>query len=195
MSLHNTEARWGWPAKLFHWVIGLIMIGLLGVGTYMTWLEPGMARLDLTQTHKSFGFVVFVLACLRVIWRWVSPTVPVEPQTVKPWEKTAARITHVALYVLMFLLPLSGWLMASASPFNDPDSYIYIPNMVFGLFEMPDPISPGDEDLTNILKLVHLYAGYALAALLLLHVGAALKHHFILRDSVLTRMLPFGRDR
>jgi len=83
--------------------------------------------------------------------------------------------------------------MASASPFNDVDAYIYIPNMVFGLFEMPDPIAPGDADLSKLLGKVHRYAGYALAALLLMHVAAALKHHFILRDSVLTRMLPFGR--
>lgn len=85
--------------------------------------------------------------------------------------------------------------MASASPFNDPDAYIYIPNMVFDLFEMPDPISPGDPALTKTLGKIHLYAGYALAALLLVHIAAALKHHFILRDSVLTRMLPFGRTR
>ena len=149
----------------------------------------------MTQIHKSFGFVVFVLACIRLVWRWLTPAGPALPESGRPWERFASQFTHLALYVLMFALPLTGWLMASASPFNDPDAYIYIPNMVFGQFEMPDPISPGDPDLAKTLKQVHLYAGYALAALLVLHVAAALKHHFIHRDSVLTRMLPFGRSR
>ena len=99
------------------------------------------------------------------------------------------------LYFLMFLLPVSGWLMASASPFNDPDAYIYIKNMVFDLFELPDPIHPGDKALETLFGTIHRYAGYVLAALLLLHVAAALKHHFVEKDSVLTRMMPFGKVR
>lgn len=195
MGFKNTSSNWGWPSKLLHWAMAVLIFGLLGVGTYMTSLEVGMERFSLTQTHKSFGFVVFVLACIRVLWNWFSPTRPRLPDTTRPWERMASRLTHLALYVLMLALPVSGWLMASASPFSDPDAYIYIPNMVFDWFELPDPISPGDPDLTDRLKLVHQYAGYALAALLFLHVAAALKHHFILRDSVLRRMLPFGRDR
>jgi cytochrome b561 len=161
----------------------------------MTGLVAGMDRFDLTQQHKSFGFVVFVLACIRVAWRWISPAVPGLSYETPGWQRFAVHTTHYGMYVLMFLLPLSGWLMASASPFNDPDAYIYIPNVVFGLFELPDPISPGDKDLTEIFGVIHRYAGDALAALLAMHIGGVLFHHFILRDSVLTRMLPFGRDR
>ncbi len=195
MGFRNTVTSWGWPSKVLHWVMAILIFGLLGVGTYMTNLELGLQRLELTQIHKSFGFVVFTLACVRLAWRWLTPAGPVSETSLRPWERRASQFTHIAIYVLMFALPLTGWLMASASPFNDADAYIYIPNMVFGLFEMPDPISPGDAELTKFFKQAHLYAGYALAALLVLHIAAALKHHFILRDSVLTRMLPFGRDR
>jgi len=135
MGFRDTSTSWGWPTKLLHWGMAVLIIGLLALGTYMTKLEVGLERFELTQIHKSFG------------------------------------------------------------PFNDPDSYIYIPNMVFGLFEMPDPIAKGDAVLTKQLKVIHQYIGYALAALLVLHVAAAIKHHFILRDYVLVRMLPFGQDR
>lgn len=195
MGFRNTATGWGWPSKLLHWVMAILILGMLVVGTYMTNLELGLERFELTQIHKSFGFVVFVLACIRVAWRFFTPAGPPLPETSRPWERIASRFTHAAIYVFMFALPITGWLMASASPFNDPDAYIYIPNKVFGLFEMPDPITPGDPDLTKTLAKLHLYAGYALAALLLVHIAAALKHHFILRDSVLTRMLPFGRSR
>lgn len=195
MGFRNTVTSWGWPSKLLHWTMAILILGMLAVGTYMTKLELGGERFQLTQTHKSFGFVVFVLACIRVAWRWLTPAGPPPPETSRAWERAASRFTHAAIYVLMLTLPLTGWLMASASPFNDPDAYIYIPNMVFGLFEMPDPISPGDPALSKTLGAIHLYAGYALAALLLIHIAAALKHHFIHRDSVLTRMLPFGRSR
>ncbi len=195
MGLHNTATRWGWPAKLLHWVLALLIFGLLGLGTYMTSLELGLERLKLTQIHKSFGFVVFWLAVIRVVWRKFGGPAPEHLETSKPWERFVSSATHVGMYILMFMIPLTGWLMSSASPFNDADSYIYIPNMVFGLFEMPDPISPGDAKLSKMLGVVHRYAGYALAALLFVHLAAAFKHHFILRDPILTRMLPFGRDR
>lgn len=204
MSLHNTARRWGWPAKTLHWVIALLMIGLAVVGTFMANFtdvffsdmhEATTVRVELTQTHKSFGFVVFVLACVRVIWRWLSPVTPTMPDNVKPWERVAAHLTHYGLYVLMFLLPLTGWLMASSSPLNDTGGYMpQIKNEVFGLFEMPDFYPTGDREISAFFNTIHLYAGYALAALLVLHVGAALKHHFALKDSVLRRMLPFGRE-
>jgi len=195
MGFRDTSTSWGWPTKLLHWGMAVLIIGLLALGTYMTKLEVGLERFELTQIHKSFGFVVFVLACLRLVWRWIAPAGPSSPDSPHAWERIVSRVTRVGMYVLMFALPLTGWLMASASPFNDPDSYIYIPNMVFGLFEMPDPIAKGDAVLTKQLKVIHQYIGYALAALLVLHVAAAIKHHFILRDYVLVRMLPFGQDR
>ena len=205
MGLRNSALRWGWLAQGFHWIMALMIIALAFVGVFMAnftdWFYPDMleattARVDLTQQHKSFGFVVFVLACLRVLWRWFSPVTPGLPDDTPSWQRLSVKVTHYGLYALIFIMPLSGWLMSSASPLNDVDAYpAQIKNMVFGLFEMPDPISPGDRDLASLFNTVHIYAGYALAVLLLLHIAGVLYHHFILRDSVLVRMLPFGRDR
>jgi cytochrome b561 len=90
----------------------------------------------------------------------------------------------------MIALPVSGWLMASASPLNDADAFPFrVPNMVFGLFELPDPINPGNETLTKLMLNTHFWLGVALAFLLIVHIGAALKHAIIDRDDVLRRML------
>jgi len=205
MSLHNTATHWGWLSKLFHWSMAVLIIGLAVIGVFMAnftdWYYPDMldattARVELTQQHKSFGFVVFVLAFLRVAWRWFSPAIPGLPYDTPGWQRVVVRSTHLGMYLLIFIIPLSGWLMSSASVLNDADAYpAQIKNTVFGLFELPDPISPGDRAIAAFFHTVHEYAGYTLAVLLIAHIGGVFYHHFILRDSVLTRMLPFGRDR
>lgn len=185
MTLRNTATRWGWPARLLHWTMAAIMLFMLGVGVYMTRIDDIFERFALTQTHKSWGFAVFALACVRLVWRLLNQETPRDAPGMKHWERSAARLSHLGFYLLMFALPLSGWLMASASQLQD--SY-GIRNMVFGLFEMPDPFVPGDKALEAAFKLIHNGAALALAALLAIHVGAAFKHHFVLRDDVLKRM-------
>jgi cytochrome b561 len=192
MKLHNDALSWGLPARALHWSMAVLMIGVLALGFYMVQVIGNSdlaARFQLTQTHKSFGFVVFALALVRIGWRLASPRVPAEPAHAKPWEKTAAHAAHLALYALMLWLPLTGWLMASASPLNDPGAYpVQVRNMVFGLFELPDPINPGDRGLEATFKALHYWGAVALALILAAHAGAALKHHFIDRDDVLRRM-------
>jgi cytochrome b561 len=193
--LKNTETTWGLPTRLLHWTMAALILFMLVVGFYMTEIlqnrtaEEVAARFSLTQTHKSFGFVVFALALVRIGWRAANAVHPAPPAAAKPWENAAARAAHVALYVLTLWMPLSGWLMASASPLNDAGAYpVQIRNMVFGLFELPDPIAPGDRGLEAIFGAAHFYGGLALAALLAVHAGAALKHHFLHRDDVLRRI-------
>lgn len=195
MNLKNTRARWGWPAKALHWVMAVLIIALAVVGTYMAnFLDDMILQIELTQIHKSFGFVVFALAILRVLWRWASPVTPAPPAGRPAWERAAVHGAHGALYLLMFAIPVSGWLMSSASPLNDPDAYpAPLKNMVFGLFELPDPFRPGSEALTETFHTIHWVSVYILAAILVVHVGAALKHHYVDRDTVLRRMLPGGR--
>ena len=191
MALRNTADTWGWPARLVHWVMAVLIIGMLAFGFYLTFgFNPGdPGKLDLVQQHKSFGFVVFALACLRLIWRAVNRA-PSVPEGVPGFERAAAHGAHFALYVLMFALPISGWLMASASLFNDPGAYpMQIKNMVFGLFELPDPIDPGSESLEQLFRDIHFYCGLAMVLILGGHVAGALKHHFIARDNTLTRMI------
>ena len=192
MALGNSTQSWGWLARVLHWVMAVLILGLIGIGLYMVEVLGNdsnslMLRYELTQWHKSFGFVVFILALVRVGWRWVNP-VPALPEASR-LAKALAHGGHLALYICMFALPISGWLMASASPYNDADAYIRVPNMVFGLFEMPDPYPKGDRALSGMFGQVHFYIAMVMAVLVAGHLAAALKHHFVNRDAVLVRML------
>lgn len=191
MAIGNSRESWGLIARLLHWVMAVAILFLLGVGFYMAEILTGndsdtlMEKFDLIQTHKSWGFTVFVLACLRVIWRALNPT-PALPKQMSKIEIGAAHAGHFALYLCMFAMPVSGWLMASASPLQD--SY-GIKNMVFGLFEMPDPFVPGNEALSDLFANVHFYTACALALILAGHAAAALKHQFVKKDGLLRRMI------
>ena len=190
MSAMNTTDGWGWIARVLHWVMALMISALLGVGTWMANFEKDLiAQFQLVQTHKSFGFTVFVLAVLRVIWRLVNPT-PKLPDTMPRWQKGASHASHLALYLLIIAMPLTGWLMSSASPLNDPGAYpVQIKNMVFGLFEMPDPYPSGSKELSEAFGTAHMIFAILLAVILIVHLAAALKHHFFDRDRILTRMI------
>lgn len=194
MSLKNTVEGWGWLARALHWTIGTIILGLLIAGFYMVYIVGDdfaglQARLELTQIHKSFGFTVFFLALARIVWRLANPS-PALPEGMSAPERFAAKGGHVALYVLTLAIPVTGWLMATSSPLNDPGAYpMQIKNMVFGLFEMPDLYPKGDKALSELFGQMHSWAGILLSLVLLGHVGAALKHHFVNRDRVLRRML------
>jgi cytochrome b561 len=207
MALTNTRAGWGWPARLLHWLMALMIVLQLAGGFYMVQVIGGdiIQRFAWTQTHKSWGVVIFGLALLRLLWRAATPT-PEDPP-MPPWQRAASRASHIALYALMIGLPLTGWLMASASPLNDADAYVRVRNIVtleylFGewllgllgiadavLLELPDPFRPGDEGLETVLKRLHLAFALSLLAILAVHVGAALKHHLVDRDRVLLRMV------
>lgn len=191
MALRNSVTGWGWLARLFHWSMAVIIIGLLVMGFIIAEILTGtdsdtlLLKFNLTQDHKSWGFVAFSLACLRIMWRWVNPS-PALPGGMSAFERFLAHAGHYGLYVCMFLMPVSGWLMASASPLQDAYG---IKNLVFRQFELPDPFVPGSEELVSVFATIHAAAGLVLALLLLGHVAAALKHHFINRDSVLKRMI------
>lgn len=190
MALKNTSTGWGWLARLLHWTIAILMIGLLGVGFYMANFEKDLIKVyNLTQQHKSFGFTVFVLAVIRVIWRFSNRQTPKLPEAMPRWQVLASEASHWVLYILMFALPISGWLMSSASPFNDDEHFFTIKNMVFGLFEMPDPFYPGDQALTDFFHTIHMGCGFLLAGVLAIHTGAALKHHLFEKDRILMRMI------
>lgn len=188
MPLYNTAMSWGWPAKALHWLIAALVLGLLVLGFAMVWLVGDLgAKFQLYQLHKSFGVLVFSLVLARLGWRQLNPLVPALPTGLRPWEQAAALLTHRGFYALLLLMPLSGWLAASASPLG-------IPTIVFGLFQLPNPISPNPA-LERVISLVHASLAVLLVLLVALHVGAALKHHLVLRDDVLARMLPWQKGR
>lgn len=179
-------------AIILHWVIALMIIGLIAAGILMTKLEPySSLQVNMYQIHKSFGITVLLLSLVRLIWR-LTHKPPALPDHMPGWEKLAARFTHVAFYLVMIGMPLLGWAMVSVSPLN-------IPTKLFFTVPWPHlPILPGIEnkkEVEEVFKFLHANIGKATIVLILLHVGAALKHHFKEKDIVLTRMLPWIKPR
>lgn len=184
--------RYGDVAVLFHWLIAFFIIGLLAIGKYMVSLEENdPVRFALTQWHKSFGLTVLLLSVLRLVWRFVHRPPP-DDASIPDWQKSVAHLVHNVLYALMFILPLSGWIMVSASPLN-------IDTVLFDVVTVPH-LPPFDqignkEQVEGWLTEIHEIAGTVLILILLAHLGAALKHHFIDKDTVLVRMLPDWSSR
>jgi cytochrome b561 len=189
MALRNSRLRYGTVAVTLHWLIGIAIVCMIAFGYYLSTLpitDPGLYRL--VQLHKSIGLTILVLSVLRVVWRLINPVPPL-PDTLGKPMKILARATHILLYVLIVAIPLSGWAMVSASPLG-------IPTVWFGLFEWPHiaPLAhlPFDQkDATEeSIHTVHAWLAYGAVALLVLHIGAALLHHYFWKDDTLRRMVP-----
>jgi cytochrome b561 len=174
----NTTTRYHPVSMALHWLLALLILGSLAVGLYMTGLPFSPQRLKLYNWHKWAGVVILVLSAARLLWRLVQrpPALPAMPA----WQTRAAHGAHLALYMLFFAVPLSGWAYSSAAGF---------PIVLFAVLPLPDWV-PVNRELAELLKPVHHYAAYALAAVIGLHVAGALKHHFVDRDGLLLRMLP-----
>jgi len=181
MAIQNTTQRWGSGAQLLHWTIVVLVIVQVTLALMADDLPNSMRKLTLLARHKSFGITILALVILRLLWRWVNAT-PALPDTLKPYERFLARFTHAALYVLLFAMPLSGWMMSSARGF--PVSW-------FGFIQLPDLV-PKNKSLYDAFVTTHETLAWTLAAVVTLHVAAALKHHFVLKDDTLRRMLPFS---
>lgn len=179
MQIKNTENRYGAIAMILHWIMAILIIGLLGVGLYMVRLPVSLEKLKFFGWHKEWGLLVIALVILRLLWRLTS-IIPSLPNTLPDWQKLAARAAHYAFYVFMFAVPISGWMMSSASG---------LPVSFFGWFILPDLV-PANEELRVLLIEIHKWLAYGLIATLCLHIAASLKHHFIDKDDVLRRMLP-----
>jgi cytochrome b561 len=163
-----------------HWLIALLIFAGWGLGFYMADLPLSPAKLRYYSWHKWMGVTTFILAFLRAGWLATHPA-PRLPQVMPPWQTRTARTTHFVLYLLMFLIPLSGWLMSSAKG---------VPTVYFGVLPLPDLIGK-DKALGDVLVQVHKWLAFGLAALVGLHIAAAMKHHFMDRDGLMERMVPF----
>jgi cytochrome b561 len=137
-------------------------------------------KLKLYSWHKWAGVTIFLCVLLRLLWRLLHRP-PELPAGMPAWQRKAAEATHVLLYLLMVAVPLSGWLMSSAKGFQ---------TVWFGMVPLPDLLDKNKE-LGDLLQEVHEVLNFTMAGLVLAHLGAALKHHFIDRDDVLVRMAPF----
>lgn len=184
----SPPGRYNGVAIFLHWTIGLGILAMLAMGLAMTHgpLSP-LVKFKLYQLHKSVGITILLAAALRLLWRFTHRP-PALPGDMPRWERGAAEGTHVALYALMIGMPLVGWALVSASPLN-------IPTLLYGVVPWPHiPVAEwlgvGKAQASAVLAAVHADGGYALIALFLLHAGAALRHHLVLRDGVLRRMIP-----
>jgi len=184
----KSQDRYTLVAIVLHWLIALILVGTIAVAWQFDDAK-GLAKFQLFQLHKSLGITVLVLSLARLGWRLINPA-PAPLASLKPWEKVLSKAVHVGFYVIMLGMPLTGWLVVSASPKN-------IPTLLYGIIDLPYlPFVHGlaQEQAHNLQELfeeVHEAMGKVTYALIVLHVGAALKHQFIDGDSVLSRMVPF----
>ncbi|MCX7156215.1 MAG: cytochrome b [Rhodocyclales bacterium] len=176
----NSGTRFTGVAIGLHWLIAIAIIGTFSVGLYMHELPLSPQKLRIYSWHKWAGVTIFMFVALRLVWRLLHRP-PELPAGMPVWQRKAAEATHVLLYLLMFAVPLSGWLMSSAKGFQ---------TVWFGVLPLPDLLDKNKE-LGDLLQEVHELLNFGMAALVIAHLGAALKHHFIDRDDVLARMLPF----
>jgi cytochrome b561 len=180
-------------AIALHWLIALAMLTNIGLAWYFGTL-PRAAQVAPVQLHKSIGITVLLLTLIRIGWRLVN-TPPPLPETMRPWEKVAARINHAVFYLLMLAMPLSGWAMVSASPLIKVH-----PTMLYWTIPWPTyPLLPTDpdqlHDARKLFSKTHELLAWLAYAAIALHVAAALKHQLIDRDDVLARMIPLLRRR
>lgn len=173
-------ARYTLTAIRLHWLMALLIVGLFGLGLYMSDLKLSPQKLQLYSWHKWAGVTVFLLLLIRLGWR-AAHRPPPPPPGMPHWQHVAATALHHLLYLLMLAIPLSGWLMSSAKGFQ---------TVWFGLLPLPDLLAK-NKPLGELLETVHSTLNFTLAGLVLLHAAAAIKHHFVDRDDVLIRMLPF----
>ena len=175
----NTHERWGSVSIGLHWTIAaLVLLVQVPVGITMVWSGPGTLQNVCYNIHKTNGIVIFLLAIVRLGWRWGHP-VPALPADLPAWQVKAARTTHVLLYLVLFLMPITGFLYTAMGGFPVP---------FFMLYDLARFV-PENKPVAEVFKYAHLTLQYVLYLTVLLHVAGALQHHFVRQDGVLRRML------
>ena len=185
----RSGARYTSVAIFLHWIMAVGILGLLIVGLTMTHATlPLMRKFHLYQLHKSIGITILLAAFVRLAWRLTHRPPPL-PAHMTTGERSAAEGGHALLYILLFGLPLTGWALVSASVLN-------VPTLLYGHIHWPHlpflSSLPHKAPVEAVLKQAHRYGAWLLTAVVLGHALAALRHHFVQRDEVLRRMLPFA---
>lgn len=180
-SFMNTDIRYSSPAIALHWVIAVMLLGMVGLGFYMTGLSLSPFKLKVFSWHKWAGVTVFLLVLIRIVWRLLNPPPALPAGMSKPMQ-CLAHAGHFALYVLMLGIPLSGWLMSSAMGFQ---------TVWFGVLPLPDLVARNKE-LATVLQNAHFMLNMLMIVTVVGHVLAALHHQFGKKDGLLYRMLPMA---
>ncbi|MFO1226786.1 cytochrome b [Roseateles sp.] len=176
--MRTTSDRYTLPAIALHWLLALALIGTFCLGLYAHELQFSMTKLKLMNWHKWAGITILFLSVLRLVWR-VTHRPPADVP-MPAWQAKVAHLLHWLMYGLFFAIPLSGWAMTSAKGY---------PVVLFGVLPLPDWV-PKDKALGHQLEELHEMLAWLLVALVVAHVAAALKHHFIDKDGLLDRMRP-----
>ncbi len=179
MQIKNSAERYGAIAQLLHWSVVALIVTQFVLALEAKGATSLLQKAQLLTSHKSIGMTIFMLAVLRLGWRLIND-VPAPLPQMPAWQERLANVVHWLLYALILATPFIGWAMSSAK--NYAVSW-------FGMFVFPNLVAP-DEDRFEQLKLLHKILAYSILSLALLHIAAALKHHFIDKDNVLRRMLP-----
>ncbi len=179
MPIRNDRARWGAVSITLHWLTLLLVLALAVLGLTMVGMATSPDKIQVYSLHKSLGLTVLGLTTLRLLWRFFSP-VPAQVAGTPRWQHAIARLSHAALYLLLLLVPFSGWWFNSTAGF---------PLRWFGLVALP-PLGEFDKALKASAKETHETLFWMLVAMIAIHAGAALWHHYRLRDATLQRMLP-----
>lgn len=179
----NAPPKYTATAIALHWLAAALIVCGFTLGLSMVGLPLSPTKLRWYLWHKSIGITVFLLTCARLAWR-AGHRPPPEP-AMPEWQQRAAALSHAALYVLLLAIPVSGWLYSSATGVQ----VVYL-----GVLPLPDLV-PKDKALAALLLGCHVTLNFTLLALVCVHAAAALKHHYVDRDTVLSRMLPSASPR
>lgn len=171
--IRNTKTGWGSISRLFHWGLGFVIIGMIAYGWWMNHFPARADRFFYRSIHADIGYVVLLLMVIRLIWRWINP-VPALPADAPRWQRLVARISHGALYGVTILVAMLGWAHSGA---HKPDYADW-----FGLFRVPQ-ITSTDKVAAQAYEDRHIFFAYVLLALIVIHVAAAIWHHFVERES------------
>src|SRR5664279_1271382 len=177
----DAESAYGVVAIVLHWLLAVLIVAAFFIGLSMVDLPFSPQRFRLFNWHKWLGIAVLLLSAARLLWRAAGHASPPVPAVMPAWQMSAYRGTHALFYVLFFVVPLLGWAYTSA---------VGVPVVFLGVLPLPDFV-PRDKALGDVMKALHEIASWGLAALVALHVAAALKHHYLERDGLLVRMWPW----
>jgi cytochrome b561 len=181
MLMRNTAERFGLVAKTLHWLTLVLLVASFTLAISMVNMPFSPRKLEFYSWHKWVGVTIFLVVLLRLGWRLVNP-VPQQPSGMPRWQQRLAGSSHAALYAILIVMPITGWIMSSA---------LNLPVVYLGLVHIPSPFGV-DRALGETMKTVHLSLAVALLVLVTIHALAALYHHIVLRDDVMRRMLPWS---
>jgi len=177
--IRNSSSSWGSVSRAFHWGLGIAIIGMIAYGAWMNHIPARPDRFFYRSIQADIGYTVLLLTVLRLIWRGLNPT-PSLPEDTTRWQRILARVSHGALYAITILVAMLGWAHSGA---HKPDYSNW-----FGLFHVPQFTST-DKAVADAYEDRHIFFAYVLLALIVLHLAAAVWHHFIKRDRVAARMV------